>query len=122
MHCTKRGYVMKNKSLALISLSALFVLALASSCAVGAYHDRYGTQVAVGPDWWGTVTYVDPNYGWYDLDYVDSGRHYSRRVYYDQRNTNWDGVRYNEIRPGDQVWVSGRQNHGRWNAEHIRRH
>lgn len=114
---------MKNKSLAWVSASALFgLLLLASSCAVGGYHDRYGTQVAVGPDWWGTVTYVDPSYGWYDVDYVDTGRHFTRRVYYDQRRTNWDGVRYNEIRPGDQVWVSGHQHRGRWDADRIRRH
>ena len=114
---------MKNKPLALISALGFFALLLvASSCSVGAYHDRYGTNVAVAPDWWGTVTYVDPSYGWYDVDYVNTGRHYTRRVYYDRNRTSWDGVRYNDLHTGDQIWVSGREHRGRWDADRIRRH
>jgi hypothetical protein len=103
------------------SLIALAVL-LASSCAVGAYHDRYGTQVSVSPEFWGTVTYIDPAYNRIDLDYYDGGRHYTRAVYYDPRRTSWDGVRYNELHAGDQVWVSGREHRGRWDADRVRRH
>ncbi|HXA19284.1 MAG TPA: hypothetical protein VN380_20000 [Thermoanaerobaculia bacterium] len=101
-----------------LALTALFLL-LASSCAV--YHDRYGTQVAVAPEFWGTVTYVDPGARYINLDYYDGGVRESRVIYYG-RGTRWDGIRDSDLRAGDKVWVRGRQHSGRWDAEHLRRH
>ena len=101
-------------------LSALFLL-LASSCSTSLYHDRYGTEVAVAPEFWGTVTYVDPGSGYVNLDYDNGGVRESRVVYY-SRGTRWDGIRDSELRAGDKVWVRGRQHSGRWDAENMRRH
>jgi hypothetical protein len=92
-----------------------------SACVV--YRDRYRTPVVVEPEFWGTVTYVDPVVHRIDLDYIgDRGRHYTRAVYYDERRTQFDGVRYSNLRAGDQVWVRGRNVRGRYRAESIRRH
>ena len=75
------------------------------------------------PEFWGTVTYVDPGARRIDLDYVgEGGRHSTRQVFYDERGTRWDGVRYSELHSGDQVVVRGRDNHGRYEVESVRRH
>lgn len=103
-----------------LALTTLFLL-LASSCATSVYHDRYGTEVAVSPEFWGTVTYVDPGAHYINLDYYDGTVRQSRVVYY-SRGTRWDGIRDSELRTGDKVWVRGRENRGRWNAENMRRH
>ena len=104
---------MRNLSLALITL---FV---AAGCYT--YHDRY-RSVAVEPEFWGTVTYVDPGSSRIDLDYVgDGGRHYTRSVYY-APGTRWDGVRYSDVRAGDRIYVSGRNRRGRYEAESVRRY
>lgn len=102
------------------ALTALFVL-LASSCSTSLYHDRYGTEVAVSPEFWGTVTYVDPGSRYINLDYYDNGVRSPRVVYYG-RGTRWDGLTYSNLRAGDKVWVRGRQNRGRWNAQNVRRY
>ncbi|MCU1246017.1 MAG: hypothetical protein JWN02_1927 [Acidobacteria bacterium] len=103
---------------------ALLLVVLAgtlSSCVVA--HDRYGSSVVAEPEFWGTVTYVDPTARWIDLDYAaDGGRHMSRRVYYDERATRWDGVRYTELRAGDQIVVHGRNQRGRYRVDSVRRH
>lgn len=102
-----------------ISFAVLSVL-IVSGCAV--YHDRYGSTV-VEPDFWGTVTYVDPAAHRIDLDYVgDGGRHSRRAVFYDERSTQWDGVRYSDLHQGDQVWVHGHKVRGRYRADSVRRH
>ena len=103
-----------------LALTALFVL-LASACATGVYHDRYGTRVAVSPEFWGTVTYVDPAAGYVNLDYYDGGVRYPRVIYYG-RGTHWDGLTYSDLHVGDRVWVRGRQHRGRWDAENFRRY
>jgi hypothetical protein len=116
-HLAVEGNIMKK----LVPLS-LFVLVLASACAVDVYHSRRGNAVYVEPEFYGTVTYVDVAAHRIDLDYVDAGRHYSRNVYYDEGATQWNGVRYNEIRNGDRITVRGRQDGKRWRAEEVRRH
>jgi hypothetical protein len=103
-----------------LALTALFVL-LAGACSTSVYHDRYGTEVAVAPEFWGTVTYVDPGSHYINLDYYDNGVRVPRVIYYG-RGTRWDGLTYSNLRAGDRVWVSGRQHRGRWNAEHLRRY
>jgi hypothetical protein len=110
------GNIMKK----LIPLS--FVLVLASSCATGIYHDRYGTRVVAEPEFYGTVTYMDPAAHRIDLDYIEGGRHYTRNVYYDEGATRWNGVRYNEVRTGDRIRIRGRQDKDRWRAEEVRRY
>ncbi len=109
----------KASVLAVLSLALVSML---SGCVVS--QGRYGrrSSVVVEPEFWGTVTYVDPASRWIDLDYVDAGRHTTRRVYYDTRNTQWDGVAYSDLRPGVQISVRGRNNRGRYSAERIRRH
>lgn len=105
------------RNLASLSLTLL----LMSSCAVGYNSRHYGAAVAVGPEWWGTVTYVDPLASRIDIDYVDGGGvHYTRPVYY--TGATWDGVRYNDVRPGDRVWIRGHADRDHWRAEHIRRY
>ena len=103
-------------------LLAVFALLIVSSCAT--YHDRYGRGgVYVEPEFWGTVTYIDPGSARIDLDYVgDAGRHFQRSVYYDPQVTRWDGVRYNEIRNGDRIYVRGRDRNGRYQVESVRRY
>ena len=103
-------------------LSLSFVLVLASSCAAGIYRDRHGREVVVTPEFYGTVTFVDPIGHRIDLDYVDGGRHYTRNVYYDEGATHWNGVRYNEIHNGDRITVRGRQDRDHWRADEVRRH
>lgn len=96
---------------------ALFIV---SACAV--YHDRYGTAVAVEPEFWGTVTYIDPGSRLIDVDYVgDGGRHFTRRVYYGAE-ARWDGVRDAELHSGDRIWVRGHNARGRYQVETVRRH
>src|ERR1700745_41081 len=91
---------------------AVMALFIVSACAV--YHDRYGTAVAVEPEFWGTVTYIDPGTGLIDLDYVgDGGRHFTRRVYYGA-DARWDGVRDAELHTGDRIWVRGHNARGRY--------
>jgi len=110
---------MRKVSIAAMSF-ALMGLFITSGCAV--YHDRYGTTVAVEPEFWGTVTYVDPYSHRIDLDYVgDGGRHFTRAVYYDS-GARWDGVRDSELHSGDRIWVRGRNERGRYHAEAVRRH
>jgi hypothetical protein len=99
-----------------------FVLLLASSCAVDMYHSRRGDRVYVEPEFYGTVTYIDPVGHRIDLDYIDAGRHYTRNVYYDESATRWNGIRYTEIHNGDRITVRGRQDGRRWRAEEVRRH
>ena len=100
-----------------------FALILASSCAVGVYPGhRRGPDVVAAADFDGTVTFVDLVGHRIDLDYVESGRHYTRNVYYDEGATRWNGVRYNEIRNGDRITVHGHQDKDRWRAEEVRRH
>ena len=100
---------------------AVLALLIVSSCAV--YHDRYGRTAYVEPEFWGTVTYVDPVAARIDLDYVgDAGRHFRRSVYYDPQATRWDGVRYNEIHNGDRISVRGQSRNGRYQVESVRRY
>jgi hypothetical protein len=99
-----------------------FALVLASSCAAGIYHDRYGTRVVAVPEFYGTVTFIDPVAHRFDLDYVESGRHYTRNVYYDEGATRWNGIRYDEIHNGDRIMIRGRQDRNRWRADEVRRH
>jgi hypothetical protein len=102
-----------------------FALILASSCAAGIYHNRRGTEVVVAPEFYGTVTFVDPVGHRIDLDYIEGGTHYTRNVYYDEGATRWNGVHYNEIHNGDHITVRGRQDKqdkGRWRADEVRRH
>ena len=100
-----------------------FALILASSCAVGLYHDRRGRDVVVAaPEFYGTVTYVDAGAHRIDLDYIEGGNHVTRNVYYDEGATRWNGVRYNEIHNGDHITVRGRQEKGQWRADEVRRH
>ena len=103
-----------------LALTAFFVL-LASACSTSLYHDRYGTEVAVAPEFYGTVTYVDPGSGYINLDYYNADVREPRVIYYG-RSTRWDGVRDSELRVGDKVWVRGRQRSGRWEAENMRRY
>jgi hypothetical protein len=110
------GNIMKK----LLPLS--FVLVLATSCAVGMYHDRRGDRVVVAPEFYGTVTLFDPVAHRIDLDYIEGGRHYTRNVYYDEGATRWNGVRYSEIHSGDRITVRGRQEKDHWRAEEVRRH
>lgn len=102
------------RSLASLSLAVL----LMSSCSVGVYgrHDRAAVEVA--PEFWGTVTYVGADR--IDLDYVEGGVHYVRPVYHTR--AHWDGVSYTDLHNGDRIWVRGRGNKGRWDAENIRRY
>jgi hypothetical protein len=104
----------------LASLSLALVL---SSCASGVYSDRYGASVMVSPEWWGTVTYVDPYARRIDFDYIDGGVHYVRPVYY-ARHTRWDsGLAFSTVHAGDRLWIRGRANRGgHWQAEHVRRY
>ncbi|SRR5258708_2307576 len=108
--------------------NASYVLAaflIASGCAadVGYYHSGYGNAVVVEPvDLWGTVTFVDPVGHRIDLDYDDSGVHRSRSIYYDERATRWNGIRYDEIRHGDAIRIQGHRDHDRWTAESVWRH
>jgi hypothetical protein len=106
---------------------AVLTLLIISGCVVDRYgrNDRRyrGDAVIVEPEFWGTVTLVDPRARRIDLDYVgDGGRHYTRQVFYDERGTRWDGVRSSELRSGDQVVVRGRNNRGRYEVESVRRH
>lgn len=103
-----------------VALTALFLL-LSSSCATSVYHDRYGTEVAVAPDFYGTVTYVDTGAGYINLDYYDNGVRVPRVVYYGN-GTTWDGLRYSDLHTGDRIWVSGNQRRGRWEARRLRRY
>ncbi|MGH9423767.1 MAG: hypothetical protein ACRD3J_27580 [Thermoanaerobaculia bacterium] len=106
------------KKLALVGL----FLMLASSCATGVYHDRYGTRVVTYPDFYGTVTYLDPGAGYINLDYYDNGVRTPRVIYYG-RGTTWDGgLRFSDLHAGDKIWVSGRQHRGRWEAQRLRRY
>ncbi|HSY49921.1 MAG TPA: hypothetical protein VLC46_13995 [Thermoanaerobaculia bacterium] len=110
---------MRKISVAVIAV-ALVSLFTVSGCAV--YHDRYGTAVAFEPEFWGTVTYVDPGSGIIALDYVgDGGRHFTRRVYYGA-DARWDGVRDAELHSGDRIWVRGRSTGRRYQVESVRRH
>ena len=100
-----------------LAVMALFIV---SACAV--YHGRYGTAVAVEPEFWGTVTYIDPGSRLIDVDYVgDGGRHFTRRVYYGAE-ARWDGVRDAELHSGDRIWVRGHNARGRYQVEAVRRH
>jgi hypothetical protein len=105
---------------------AFLSLLIISGCVVDHYgrNGRYQRDaVIVEPEFWGTVTFVDPRAQRIDLDYVgDGGRHFTRRVFYNERGTRWDGVRYSELRSGDQVVVRGRDNNGRYEVESVRRH
>jgi hypothetical protein len=103
-------------------LPLLLTVVLASSCAVDMYHSRRGDRVYVEPEFYGTVTFVDPGAHRFDIDYVEGGRHYTRNVYYDEDATRWNGVRYTEIRNGDRITVRGRQDGRHWRAEEVRRH
>src|SRR4051795_10598798 len=94
--------------------SVALLLVLASSCATGVYHDRYGTEVAVAPEFWGTVTYVDPYYNRIGINYWDGAYYQPREVYF-ARGTRWNGLSYSQLRTGDRIWVNGRQHRGRWN-------
>jgi hypothetical protein len=107
---------------------AVFAVLIVSSCAVYPdryygdryYYDRYGRAVAVEPEFYGTVTYVDPYASVIELDYLGyGGRHYRRSVYYDTRFTRWGGMRYSDLRPGERVWVRARNDGGRYRAERI---
>ena len=102
---------------------AVLALLVVTSCAVGYGRGRYRDTVVMEPEFWGTVTYVDPGARRIDLDYVgDGGRHYTRQVYYNETSTRWDGVRYSDLHSGDQVVVRGRNNRGRYEVESVRRH
>jgi hypothetical protein len=101
-----------------LALIALFLM-LASSCSV--YHDRYGTRVTAYPDFYGTVTYIDPSASYINLDYYDNGVRVPRVVYYGN-STTWDGLRYSDLHTGDRIWVSGNQRRGRWEAQRLRRY
>ena len=104
-------------------LPLTFALILASSCAVGVYPGhRRGPDVVAVADFDGIVTFVDLVGHRIDLDYVESGRHYTRNVYYDEGATRWNGVRYNEIHNGDHIVVHGRKDKDRWRADEVRRH
>ena len=103
-----------------LALTALFLL-LASSCSTSLYHDRYGTEVAVAPEFWGTVTYVDPGAHYINLDYYNGSVREPRVIYYG-RGTRWDGIHDSDLRVGSQVWVRGHQHRGRWEAENLRNH
>jgi hypothetical protein len=103
---------------------ALFSIFIVTACATH-YRDRYNNGYGNGyyaPEWYGTVTYVDPYAHRIDLDYMQGRRHYTRSVYYDPRGTRWDGVRDNELRRGDRIYVTGADRNGRYEAEHIRRY
>ena len=101
-------------------LIAVLSLLIVTSCVV--YPARYGRHVVVEPEFWGTVSYFDPGSQLIDIDYIGAtGRHYTRRVYYEP-TTTWEGVRYSELHTGDQIWVNGRQENGRYRVERIRRH
>jgi hypothetical protein len=100
----------------------LTALLLAGGCAVGYQHGRYHDRVIVEPiDVWGTVTLIDPVDHRIELVYDEGGSHRSRSVYYDERATRWDGVRYTELRNGDVITVRGRDRGGRWTAESVAR-
>jgi hypothetical protein len=110
--------MMKRLSFTILSL---LITGMLSGCVVA--HDRYGRGVVVEPEFWGTVTYVDPRSHRIDLDYVDGGgRHMARQVYYDEQATRWDGVRYSELHSGDQLVVRGRNVRGRYRVESVHRH
>ena len=100
-----------------IIVGLLMVTSL-SSCAVNVGARRGYRNVAVAPDYYyGTVTYYDPVTRRVDLDYLEGDRHMTRSVYYDDRNTRWEGLRSEEIRTGVVVRVRGHQRRGRWMAD-----
>lgn len=110
------------RKLAATAAAIPIALTLLGGCSAG-YYDRGGYAVGVGlaPEWYGTVTYVDPYASRFDVEYFDNGVRYVRPVYYG-RGTAWDGMAYRDLRMGDRVYVRGRENRGNWRAQSVRRY